>query len=727
MGNSGRTWKACLSCRRKKIKCDGEDPCHNCQSREQICEFQDSNDNASASRRYAASFEERCQHLDNLCERLEGLAKTLSDCITTAQRDIRQTVSTSPRPSASVSNSIHSAHQTVERTALPQDPVIDVPEIGGILDTSPGFRLGAVSESAGTVQGHDTQTYPTPVDAVGHMVADSYGRLRYIGGATNKLMIEAVQSLSPGGTSKPAPSMDNRSNEISLPFFIQGQVWPELPYLPRPQDISRPPQYVSDLLVGIYFDQLHYTFPILYKPDFMRRYHLMNTTNAAKRDTAVGRGFLSVFFSVCACASSLLPRAPGSSSLPGIEYYQKALLLHFASSGEVFLEQVQCLGLLALCSAGWNTLSQSWRFAGQAVRLAQDMGLHVFSQKGLSLVTPDPTEYVETQVARCTWWSVFTLDCLMSTCLGRPMATDEADCCCDLPFNISNEDLEQGIPPPPAELNGPSHLPSPSSPMTGFLAFTRLCRIAARVHRFYSSNRVRERDATVTAGKDWSALLPTLDGFVRELDGWLQDLPNEIRFSANLTQSGPNLTMGVIVFILHSETIMNLYRPLAAHYCPGATTSTPSSILQTLSPTLANPSAECINAARSCIQAAELIRERVPPSHYLAFCVQYLTISGILLLSMVDDDKSPALLPDVKNSLRFLGDLEAIWPGASRSRLILDRLLQKNADEHAHGPDVYGGIGGGGWYPSLPVLDEVLWEQFLDSSEVFLGLSNFSN
>ncbi|KAL4743634.1 hypothetical protein BDV11DRAFT_214190 [Aspergillus similis] len=630
---------------------------------------------ASPASRYAASFEERFQHMDSLCERLEGLAKTLSDCIAMTQINVRQDVPDSPRSSASVSISIQPAQHTVERTALPQDAVIDIPEVGEIPDTSPGFRLGAVSESSGNMQGHDTQTYPTPVDAVGHMVADSDITditlwRRYIGGATNKLMIEAVQSLSPGGTSKPAHSIDNKGNEISLPFFIQGQVWPELPYLPRPQDLSRPPQYVSDLLVGIYFDQLHYTFPILYKPDFMRRYQLMSATNGAKRETAVGRGFLSVFFAVCACASSLLPRASGSSSLPGIEYYQKALLLHFASSGE----------------------------------------------KGLSLGTPNPTEYVETQVARCTWWSVFTLDCLMSTCLGRPMATDEADCCCELPFDISNEDLEHGIPPPPAELKDPSHLPLSSSPMTGFLAFTRLCQIAARVHKFYN----------------WSALLPTLNGFVRELDEWLQELPNGIRFSANLTQNGPNLTI-----------------PLAAHYSQGPSTATPCSNLHDFSPTLDNPSAECINAARSCIQAAELIRERVAPSHYLAFCVQYLTISGIMLLSMADDDKSPALLPDVRNALRFLGDLETIWPGASRSRLILDRLLQsprpqprargemgrgmsndregENLDGHGQGPDVYGGIGAGGWYPSLPVLDELLWEQFPDSSEVFLGLSNFSN
>ncbi|KAL2799643.1 hypothetical protein BJX66DRAFT_293366 [Aspergillus keveii] len=60
------------------------------------------------------------------------------------------------------------------------------------------------------------------------------------------------------------------------------------------------------MLVGIYFDQFHYTFPIVYKPDFMRRCHHLNTI---ERGDTIDQGFLTVLSAVDACGSSLIPRA----------------------------------------------------------------------------------------------------------------------------------------------------------------------------------------------------------------------------------------------------------------------------------------------------------------------------------------------------------------------------------------------------------------------------------
>lgn len=195
------------------------------------------------------------------------------------------------------------------------------------------------------------------------------------------VMIEALKALSPSaalGTSPAsvsAPASDTSISTIELPFFVRGKIFPRLPNLPHANQFTRPPRYISDLLINIYFDQLHYTMPVLYKPHFLQRYSLL--LNQRSSDD-VDAEFLSVFFAVCACASGLLPRELGSSSsFTGLKYYENSMLLHYASTGSGTIEQVQCLSLLSMCSAGWNTLAQSWKFAGHAVRAAQDLGLHV--------------------------------------------------------------------------------------------------------------------------------------------------------------------------------------------------------------------------------------------------------------------------------------------------------------------------------------------------------------
>ncbi|KAF4895024.1 hypothetical protein CGCF415_v012134 [Colletotrichum fructicola] len=63
------------------IKCDGKQPCHNCSSRDQTCEFPGTKDNASASRYYTTSFEARCQQMDSMCQRLETLTSQLSQSL----------------------------------------------------------------------------------------------------------------------------------------------------------------------------------------------------------------------------------------------------------------------------------------------------------------------------------------------------------------------------------------------------------------------------------------------------------------------------------------------------------------------------------------------------------------------------------------------------------------------------------------------------------------------
>lgn len=205
------------------------------------------------------------------------------------------------------------------------------------------------------------------------------------------MIIEAIKSLPASAVTPSAPpnGIDSKapvapSTDMELPIFVRDRVWPKLPYLPTPDQLSRPPKYLADLLITLYFDQLHYSFPVVFKPQFIHHYRQLY--NSDSNEAVSGdRRFLLVFFAVCACTSSLFATLSSDARFAGIEYYEKALLLCYASTGEASVEKTQCLALLAMCSAGWNTLTQSWLLAGQAVRAALDIGLHL-SRRLVSLL-----------------------------------------------------------------------------------------------------------------------------------------------------------------------------------------------------------------------------------------------------------------------------------------------------------------------------------------------------
>jgi hypothetical protein len=55
----------------------------------------------------------------------------------------------------------------------------------------------------------------------------------------------------------------------------------------------------------------------------------------------------------------------------------RAQILHYTTLKDVDIHQVQCLTLMAAFQASVNAMPMSWLLAGQALRVAQDLGLHV--------------------------------------------------------------------------------------------------------------------------------------------------------------------------------------------------------------------------------------------------------------------------------------------------------------------------------------------------------------
>ncbi|KZL87105.1 zn 2cys6 transcription factor [Colletotrichum incanum] len=643
--------------------------------------------------------------MDSLCQRLEILTGQLSQSIRTLDRrppgDPQEKHTEELHRAAeflrSLPNSSNSfAHTRRFATAVGRDVNSQSP-----INARKTFPLEAPLETDDTLESSSSESEDFDIEPnngshlqaenenegvgrAGALVLDSYKRLRFVGGATNNMLIEAAKSLlstvpiqtppPTTGASHSTPSLES----LEVPLFTSGKIWPELPYLPKPESLPRPPQYVSDLLVSLYFEKLHYTFPVLFKPYFMRRYQKMLRTTSDCSTSKHGR-FLMTFFAVCACSSGLLP-SNSAAGLPGIEYYQKALLMCYAAAGEASLERVQCLSLLAMCSAGWNTLSQSWNLAGQAVRAALDLGLHLSSHSITTFMPKTPkentAEFSKLQISRRVWWCVYTLDRITSICLGRPMAVQDEDCDCELPLDMRDDDVgsyhnnQEKI-----HVGGRG----PSSPMSGFLAFARLCRLSGKIQQFSSPLKLRNL-ASADADRT-QKFLARVDAYDQVLRKWLESLPGDIQFSANRMDKGyGNISMVncVTIFFLHAGSLINLYRFFLSY---------PKEAALRHEIDTSGAISQCINAAKGCIYAADLVRDLVPSSHHLAMCVHYLTISGILLLRIPLDRTNNEIFDDVERCAASLKDLEPRWSGASRSRAIIEQLLLHRRTEFFGVPD----------------------------------------
>jgi hypothetical protein len=129
--------------------------------------------------------------------------------------------------------------------------------------------------------------------------------------------------------------------------------------------------------------------------------HTRNPTPAG-----IETAFISLVFAVFACAARFVedPRlstGQDDDGGMGMVYYERyeswfmtsyvlsiniisALILHYITHASIQVSHVQIFTLMSAFLCSVNCLPQAWLLTGQAVRSAQDLGLHVRSPSSLS-------------------------------------------------------------------------------------------------------------------------------------------------------------------------------------------------------------------------------------------------------------------------------------------------------------------------------------------------------
>ncbi|KAF7342801.1 hypothetical protein MSAN_01995800 [Mycena sanguinolenta] len=625
-----RVWRACESCRRKKIKCDGCDPiCSQCTASGTQCTWLQTKDRAALSRHYVQELEARLLHMESLFSQIAPVLDQLGPLPNGAA--IAELTTTTSTPAPSDSDTIPSA---VHRHSIP----------------SKDWRSS-------------TSTKADVSESFGQLALDEHGHMRWIGGSSTK----HIQSFKAPTTSAlhrtssreedslaPGPSDERLYFPVPISF---GKVHA----LPEPEEVEFPPRDLADKLVNAYFSRSHFLNPVIDKPLFLRKYAQIMDNLSEPQFVQSEAAFGSLVFAVFACSASLIEdsRLSISESLDeggmGMVYYERALLLQYISQANTQIAHVQCFILLSsfLCSV--NRLPQAWILLGQAVRIGQDLGLHRSPSR--LVITA-----IEKETRRKTWWGAYALDRMLALALGRPLGINDTDCDVEYPVEVDDEHLPEYF----AGVSMPQ--PQPSL-MAGAVALIRLYKIGGRVLReVYALDNCKD----YLDPERKAELQRTVEGLDTELTEWCEDLPAVFK---SQSQTDEQVSMGAVLCSHYYSVLTTLHR----NFLPVKRDQVAS----------AKSTVKAVSAARSCIRLAPSMKNVVPPSHHLAFLIQHLFSSAVILLLYAMHSSEPraasAAMDEARSSLNVLESWEEHWPGARKCKEILIELTSTASAAVAQG------------------------------------------
>jgi hypothetical protein len=250
---------------------------------------------------------------------------------------------------------------------------------------------------------------------------------------------------------------------------------------------------------------------------------------------------------------------------------------------------------------------------------------------------------------------------MLAIALGRPLGVNDSDCDVELPVDVDDEYL-------PEYFSGANVQKRPSL-MTGIVALIKLYEIGGRVLRqVYSLEICKDH-----LEQDRKTMLQqTVEALDVELTKWCDELP--IVFKSQ-SETDEQVSMGAVLCSHYYSMLTTLHRNLLP--------------VKRDQPVTAKSTAKAVSSARSCIRLAPSMKHVVPPSHHLAFFIQHLFSSAVIVLLYAMHASDPraagAAMDESRSTLAALESWEGQWPGAKKCKDLLVDLVTTASEAIAHG------------------------------------------
>ncbi|KNG50755.1 hypothetical protein TW65_01733 [Stemphylium lycopersici] len=374
--------KACVLCRRSKLKCSGENPCQRCVDNGKRCFF--SEDQTAA---------EALQNLSRPTPTLQAQASTASgNGTSTSRRSLLPHDESGRRASDASTRSM-----TMEARMARVEAMMEALMRDRGLTMTP---MGSVEREDGAT---DAAFPIPPLDPINPVLA---------------FMGQPPLSQDTPNPAHAATAGPESSFAAEHPHLIQ--------LANRTMSFPSPPEYQEYLLS--FFNDIHLSHPCIDETEFRSRgEHVLASPVIQPGD----RQFLALNYIVFACCDVLLNVSPASHGKPAgwawLEMADELLDKKSLLSGNGDLTLIQC----ALYYTFVDMPGPAYSSIGIAGRLVFQYSLH--QQSTWADITAQQA-YERT----CVFWNVFVADRFISLACGRPYSIHEADIQVELPMELFN-------------------------------------------------------------------------------------------------------------------------------------------------------------------------------------------------------------------------------------------------------------------------------------------------
>ncbi|KAL4795603.1 fungal-specific transcription factor domain-containing protein [Aspergillus venezuelensis] len=525
-----RVTRACDECRRKKIKCDGKQPCTHCTVYSYECTY----DQPSNRRRNPAP-----QYVEALETRLHKAEALLHVVLPDLNLDDPQF-------------DVHATEQlllAIKQKKLQQPPA-QPPQ------PSEQQNSNTSAEAPTDGAGNDESLLESMVDKSGCLDLDDQGHWDYHGHTSGIIFLRRLRKQlgvsQPGGTEIPLRTRPALQNFLDSPKSMSES--PQEPSLPPTHDL--PPRDVARRLCHNALEDGCALIRFVHEPSF---YALLDRIYdlSPEQFTNEENSFLPLLYIVMSVGCLFSDDGAGTLDLSGYEsaigqgfQYFKAgrQLLEITDCRDLSSLQAICFMVLFLQSSA--KLSTCYSYVGIALRSALRLGLH---RSVVADFNP-----IERELRRRIFWVIRKMDVYVSTLLGLPQMLSDDDIDQEYPMSIDGEFITgNGILPTP---EGRIHA------MVGANAHTRLSIIVLKIVKYIYPLKTAQHKSK--SDQRYVVSHSKIREIERDLQTWMEELPAALRPGTEVSPQIERIRQLLRISYAHAQMVM--YRPFLHYVSSGS-------------------------------------------------------------------------------------------------------------------------------------------------------------